>query len=132
MQNNPVVLFDGICTLCNSSVQFLIRRDRQARLRFASLQSNFGQSVLQKFNLPQNNFSSFVLLEGEKIYLRSSAALRVTHYLGSFWKFFQIFWIVPPFVRDAIYDFIAKNRYKWFGKKPECMLPSPELKERFL
>jgi len=132
MQNNPVVLFDGVCNLCNSSVQFLIRKDRQARLRFASLQSEFGQAVLQKFNLPQNNFSSFVLLEGEKIYLRSSAALRITRYLGGFWRVFQIFWIVPPFVRDAIYDFIAKNRYKWFGKKPECMLPSPELKERFL
>jgi predicted DCC family thiol-disulfide oxidoreductase YuxK len=132
MQNNPVVLFDGVCNLCNSSVQFLIRKDRQARLRFASLQSEFGQAVLQKFNLPQNNFNSFVLLEGEKIYLRSSAALRITRYLGGFWRVFQIFWIVPPFVRDAIYDFIAKNRYKWFGKKPECMLPSPELKERFL
>jgi predicted DCC family thiol-disulfide oxidoreductase YuxK len=126
------VLFDGVCNLCNSSVQFLIRKDRQARLRFASLQSEFGQAVLQKFNLPQNNFNSFVLLEGEKIYLRSSAALRITRYLGGFWRVFQIFWIVPPFVRDAIYDFIAKNRYKWFGKKPECMLPSPELKERFL
>lgn len=129
---NPVVLFDGVCNLCNSSVQFLIRKDKQIRLRFASLQSDFGQTILQKFNLPQNNFSSFVLLEGEKIYLRSSAALRVAYYLGGFWKIFQIFWLVPPFIRNAIYDFIAKNRYKWFGKKAECMMPSPELKERFL
>jgi len=132
MQNNPVVLFDGVCNLCNSSVQFLIRKDRQARLRFASLQSEFGQAVLQKFNLPQNNFNSFVLLEGEKIYLRSSAALRITRYLGGFWRVFQIFWIVPPFVRNALYDLIARNRYKWFGKKTECMMPRPELKERFL
>jgi predicted DCC family thiol-disulfide oxidoreductase YuxK len=132
MQNNPVVLFDGVCNLCNSSVQFLIRKDRQARLRFASLQSEFGQAVLQKFNLPQNNFNSFVLLEGEKIYLRSSAALRITRYLGGFWRVFQIFWIVPPFIRNALYDLIARNRYKWFGKKTECMMPRPELKERFL
>jgi len=132
MQKNPVVLFDGVCNLCNSSVQFLIRRDRQARLRFASLQSEFGQAVLQKFNLPQSDFNSFVLWEGEKIYLRSSAALRIARYLGGFWRFFQIFWIVPPFIRNALYDLIARNRYKWFGKKTECMMPRPELKERFL
>lgn len=129
---NPVVLFDGICNLCNSSVQFLIRNDKKNHLRFASLQSDFGQEVLHKFNLPQTDFNSFVLLEGEKIYLRSSAALRITNYLGGFWKILQIFWLVPPFLRNAVYNLIAKNRYKWFGKKTECMMPSPELKERFL
>lgn len=128
----PIVLFDGVCNLCNSSVQFLIRNDKKKCLYFASLQSDFGQEVLRKFNLPQSDFNSFVLLEGEKIYLRSSAALRIAYFLGGWWKIFQIFWIVPRFVRNAIYNLIAKNRYKWFGKKTECMMPSPELKERFL
>ncbi len=129
---SPIVLFDGVCNLCNSSVQFLIRNDKKKQLRFASLQSDFGQEVLRKFNLPQTDFNSFVLLEGEKVYLRSSAALRIAYYLGGFWTIFQIFWIIPPFIRNAIYNFIAKNRYKWFGKKTECMMPSPELRERFL
>jgi predicted DCC family thiol-disulfide oxidoreductase YuxK len=130
--SSPVVLFDGVCNLCNSSVQFLIQNDKKKQLRFASLQSDFGQEVLRKFNLPQTDFNSFVLLEGEKVYLRSSAALRIAYYLGGFWNIFQIFWIIPPFIRNAIYNFIAKNRYKWFGKKTECMMPSPELRERFL
>lgn len=129
---NPVVLFDGVCNLCNASVQFLIRRDKHKRLRFASLQSEFGQETLKKFHLPEKEFNSFVFLENEKIYLRSAAALRITAYLGGFWVGGQVFWLVPPFIRDAIYNFIAKNRYRWFGKKTECMLPSPELRERFL
>lgn len=129
---NPVVLFDGVCNLCNASVQFLIRRDKHEQLRFASLQSEFGQEILRKFNLPEKDFNSFIFLENEKIYLRSAAALRIATYLGGFWRVFQVFWLVPSFIRDAIYNFIAKNRYKWFGKKNECMLPSPELRERFL
>lgn len=128
----PVVLFDGVCNLCNGLVQFLIQNDPKARLRFASLQSPYGQEVLRKFNLPQSNFSSFVLVEGERVYLRSSAALRIAYHLGGFWKILQVFWIVPPFIRNAVYNFIAKNRYKWFGKKTECMMPTPELQERFL
>ena len=132
MTQPPVVLFDGVCNLCNSSVQFLIRRDKHERLRFASLQSEFGQETLKKFNLPEKEFNSFVFLENEKIYLRSAAALRIAYYLGGCWRIFQIFWIVPPFIRNAIYDLIARNRYKWFGKKTECMMPSPELKKRFL
>ena len=130
--NNPIVLFDGVCNLCNSSVQFLIRHDQKNTLRFASLQSEAGQTLLQKFNLPTNVFNSFVLVEDEKVYLRSSAALKVASYLGGFWKILQILWIVPRFVRDGVYNLIAKNRYRWFGKKTECMIPTPELKARFL
>lgn len=129
---NPVVLFDGVCNLCNASVQFLIRQDKHERLRFASLQSEFGQETLKKFHLPEKDFNSFIFLENEKIYLRSAAALRIAAYLGGFWRVFQLFWLVPPFIRNAMYDLIAKNRYKWFSKKTECMLPSPELKRRFL
>jgi predicted DCC family thiol-disulfide oxidoreductase YuxK len=113
-------------------VLFLIKKDKKNLLRFASLQSSVGQEILQKFNLPTTEFNSFVLVANERVYLRSSAALKTASYLGGLWLFFQIFWIVPKFVRDLVYDFIAKNRYKWFGKKSECMMPTPELKARFL
>jgi len=129
---SKIVLFDGVCNLCNSSVQFLIRHDKKGVFKFASLQSESGQALLQKFNLPVNNFNSFVFIEGEKPYLRSSAALKVASYLGGFWKVLQILWIFPPFIRDGVYNLIAKNRYKWFGKKTECMIPTPELKAKFL
>jgi predicted DCC family thiol-disulfide oxidoreductase YuxK len=132
MDKFPIVLFDGVCNLCNGSVLFLIKKDKKNLLRFASLQSSVGQEILQKFNLPTTEFNSFVLVANERVYLRSSAALKTASYLGGLWLFFQIFWIVPKFVRDLVYDFIAKNRYKWFGKKSECMMPTPELKARFL
>jgi predicted DCC family thiol-disulfide oxidoreductase YuxK len=132
MDKFPIVLFDGVCNLCNGSVLFLIKKDKKNLLRFASLQSSVGQEILQKFNLPTTEFNSFVLVANERVYLRSSAALKAASYLGGSWLFFQIFWIVPKFVRDLVYDFIAKNRYKWFGKKSECMMPTPELKARFL
>ncbi|MCU0440085.1 MAG: thiol-disulfide oxidoreductase DCC family protein [Raineya sp.] len=130
--NNPIILFDGVCNLCNSSVQFLIKNDKKNILRFASLQSEIGQNLLQKFNLPTNIFNSFVLIDGEQVYLRSSAALKVASYLGGAWKILQFFWIFPAFIRDGVYNLIAKNRYKWFGKRTECMIPTPELKARFL
>jgi predicted DCC family thiol-disulfide oxidoreductase YuxK len=130
--NNPIVLFDGVCNLCNSSVQFLIKNDKKNILLFASLQSEAGQALLKKFDLPTNVFNSFVLVDGEQIYLRSSAALKVASYLGGFWKVLQVLWIIPRFVRDGVYNLIAKNRYKWFGKKTECMIPTLELKARFL
>lgn len=130
--NYPIVLFDGVCNLCNSSVQFFIRNDKKNVLRFASLQSEAGQTLLQKFNLPTNEFNSFVLIVDDQVYLRSSAALKVISYLGGFWKILQIFWIVPRFMRDGVYNTLAKNRYKWFGKKTECMIPTPELKAKFL
>ncbi|MDX1904619.1 MAG: thiol-disulfide oxidoreductase DCC family protein [Thermonemataceae bacterium] len=131
LENKVIVLFDGVCNLCNATVQFLIVRDKKDQLRFASLQSEFGQKVLEKYHLPQKDFDSFVLLVGDKVYLRSSAALKVSAYLGVFWKVFQIFWLLPKPFRDWVYNFVAKNRYKWFGKKDECMLPSPQLKAKF-
>ncbi|MBL7745479.1 MAG: thiol-disulfide oxidoreductase DCC family protein [Chitinophagaceae bacterium] len=128
----PVVLFDGVCNLCNRSVQFIIKRDKQKKIRFASLQGKKGQALLQQFSLPVNNLNSFVLAEGDKVYRRSSAALRVARHLGGGWKLLYGFMIVPPFIRDAVYTLIAQNRYRWFGKREECMVPAPELKDRFL
>ncbi len=132
MKEGPVILFDGVCNLCNGSVQYVIRHDRDALFKFASLQSDSGQQLLHKYQLPLNNFNSFVLIEEEKIYTRSTAALRVARKLSGMVKLLYGFIIVPAFIRDTVYDLIARNRYKWFGKKDTCMIPTPALKSRFL
>lgn len=132
MINHPVILFDGVCNLCNGSVQYVIKHDKQGLFRFASLQSDSGQELLQQYQLPQSDFTSFVLMEEGEIYTRSTAALRVARKLSGIVKLLYGFIIVPAFIRDGVYNFIAKNRYKWFGKQESCMIPTPELKERFL
>ena len=129
---NKIILFDGVCNLCNNSVQFIIKRDKKKQFRFASLQGKFGQEFLKKNNLPADTFNSFILLEDEKIYTRSTGALRMLKHLGGGWSLFYAFIILPKFIRDGVYNWIARNRYKWFGKKDACMIPTPELKERFL
>jgi predicted DCC family thiol-disulfide oxidoreductase YuxK len=128
----PVVLFDGICNLCTGSVLFAIKRDKEAKLLFSSLQSPFGQSQLTKYGLPLGEFNTFFLLKGEKIYSKSDAALEVVRELNGLWPVLYIFKIVPTFIRNAVYDFVSKNRYKWFGKKNACMIPTPELNARFI
>ena len=130
--NNKIVLFDGICNICNSSVQFIIKQDKKKRFRFASLQGKFGQEFLKKYDLPADNFNSFILVEEEKIYTRSTGALRMLKHLGGGWSLFYAFIILPKFIRDGVYNWIARNRYKWFGKKNECMIPTPDLRTRFL
>lgn len=132
MINHPVILFDGVCNLCNGSVQYVIKHDKQGLFRFASLQSDSGQELLQQYQLPQSDFTSFVLMEEGEIYTRSTAALKVARKLSGIVKLLYGFIIVPAFIRDGVYNFIAKNRYKWFGKQESCMIPTPELKERFL
>ncbi len=132
MKQNPIILFDGICNLCNSSVQFVLKHDKQGVFRFASLQSEAGQLLLQKYNLPHSNFNSFVLIEDDKVFLKSTAALKVAKRMSGATKYLYAFIIVPAFIRDAIYNVIANNRYKWFGKKESCMIPTPALQSRFL
>ena len=129
--DKPLILFDGVCNLCNKSVQFVIKRDPEAQFQFASLQSNAGQQFLKENNLPENNFNSFVLYERGKVFTRSTAALKVASKLKG-WRWSKSLFIIPKFLRDAVYNLIANNRYKWFGKRNECMIPTPELKERFL
>jgi len=131
MEPRPIILFDGVCNLCSGSVQFVLKRDKKKLFQFASLQSKSGQDLLNKFNLPSNTFNSFVLIEGDEVYTRSTAALGVAKHLKG-WKWLFAFRFVPKFIRDGIYNLIAKNRYKWFGKKEECWVPNPELKARFL
>lgn len=126
-----IILFDGVCNLCNSSVQFILKRDRKGQFGFASLQGEVGQKLIHKFGL-NPDINSFVLIENEKVYLESTAALKVCKGLTGGWKLFTAFLIIPRPIRDVVYKIIANNRYKWFGKKESCMLPLPEWKNRFL
>jgi predicted DCC family thiol-disulfide oxidoreductase YuxK len=128
---HPVILFDGVCNLCNKTVQFVIKHDKDRLYRFASFQSNFGREVLQYFNIKESKFETFILLENGKMYDRSSGALRVTKKLKGGWKMLYGFMFVPKFMRDAVYNVVARNRYKWFGKEESCWVPTPELKELF-
>lgn len=132
MEEKKIVLFDGVCNLCNRSVQFIIKRDHHKQFHFASLQGKTGQQLLAQFHLPADNLNSFILIENGTLYRKSSAALRVCRKLGGAWPLLYGFIIVPAFIRDAVYSLIAKNRYKWFGKTESCMIPAPGLKERFL
>lgn len=127
-----IVLFDGVCNLCNSSVQFVIKHDHKKLFSFASLQSEFGQQLLKEKGLPTENFNSFMLLENDQLFSKSTGALRMLKHLGSGWQILYAFIIVPKFIRDAVYNFVSQNRYRWFGKKEACWIPTPDLKKRFL
>lgn len=126
-----VILFDGECNFCDASVQFIIRRDPKGRFKFASLQSEAGRTLLQQCGVPEQ-IDSFVYLEDRRYYTKSSAALRVCKQLKGLWKLAYALLLVPKPIRDGVYDIIARNRYRWFGKKDSCMLPSPEMRERFI
>jgi predicted DCC family thiol-disulfide oxidoreductase YuxK len=132
VDENPVILFDGLCNFCNGAINFVLKQDKKGIFRFAPLQSEAGRRLLQQYHLPTDEFESFVLIDDGKVYTKSSAALRVMNKLPWYWKEAQIFRVIPTIFRDAIYDFIARNRYKWFGKKDQCMLPTPEMRSRFL
>jgi predicted DCC family thiol-disulfide oxidoreductase YuxK len=132
MHSKPIILFDGICNLCNGAVQFVIRHDPENKFLFASLQSGAGQQLLQRYQLPSANFTSFTLIQDDKVYTQSTAALKVAKQLKGGWRYFYYFSVVPKFIRDAVYTLIAKNRYRWFGKKDACIIPTEELKARFL
>lgn len=127
-----VVLFDGVCNLCNGVVNFIIDNDPQKEFYFASLQSKFGEEFLKKHNFSVTNYDSFILIDKDKFYTKSTAALIVSKSLKGFWKYFYVFILIPPPIRDAIYSIIAKNRYKWFGKKETCRIPEPGIEDRFL
>ena len=129
---HPVILFDGVCNLCSGAVQFVIKRDRKNIFKFASLQSVVGQAILKKFNLPANTFNSFILYDAGKIYTRSTGALLVAKQLSGGWPILSVFIVIPSFIRNALYDLIAQNRYKWFGRKEACWLPSAVVRDKFL
>ena len=126
-----IVLFDGVCNLCNSAVQFIIRHDPNAHFQFASLQSPQAQKCLAGHRL-EGYSESIVLVEDSKIYNASTAALRIARRLSGLWSLFYVFIIIPRPIRDWVYSIIARNRYRWFGRRDECMVPTPNLRERFL
>ena len=128
----PLLLFDGECNLCSSVVQFVIRNDKHARIRFASLQSPIGQRVLADVGMRTDDLETFVLLDNGRTFVRSTAALRVSGHLDGPLKMFRVLTFVPRPIRDAIYRFVARRRYRWFGRRAECWLPTPELRSRFV
>lgn len=135
--NSPVMLYDGVCGLCNRSVQTILDHDKKGRMLFAALQSEYGEAV--KARHPSlEKVDSVVLVErageatGERVYVRSAAALRIASYLGGAWKLLLVFYLLPAPVRDLFYDLIAKHRYRFFGKSEACMLPRAEVRSRFL
>jgi predicted DCC family thiol-disulfide oxidoreductase YuxK len=132
VNEHPVILFDGVCNFCNGAINFVLKHDRKGIFRFAALQSEAGQKLLKQYHLSTNDFESFILLDDGQVYKKSSASLRVLNKLPWYWKEIQILKIIPRIFSDAIYDFIAKHRYKWFGKKEQCMVPTPEIRSRFL
>lgn len=129
---NNLILFDGVCNLCNGAVNFVIDHDTKNIFRFASLQSEVGQQILVTNNLNASDFNSFILVKNNKILQKSTAALTVAVELGGWWKLLGVFFIFPAIFRDIFYNFIAKNRYRWFGKAESCRMPTPELRSKFL
>ncbi len=128
----PILLFDGHCNLCNAWVQFIVKRDSAGTIRFASLQSGAGRRLLEEHKIDENYIESLVFFEEERFSVSSNAALRTLSYLDSWQKHLIFLAVVPRSLRDLVYRFIARNRYKWFGRREQCMMPTPELKERFL
>ena len=131
-ERHPIVLFDGVCNLCDGFVQFVMKRDKAGIFRFAPLQSEAGRVLLRHFNLDEAAMDTVVLIENGALHTKSTAALRTVRNIGGVWGLAYAFIILPKFIRNSVYDFIAKNRYRWFGKKDACMIPTPEVRARFL
>ncbi len=132
MNAAPILLFDGVCNFCNSAVQFVLKRNSRGNIRFAPLQSEIAKSLILQYGLPNNKMDSFVFIINGRAFTKSTAALQLCKQLRRGWPLLFTFIIVPRFIRDFFYDWIAKNRYRWFGVKEQCMIPDPSIKARFL
>ena len=133
-KDKALILFDGVCNLCNSSVLYVIKRDKHDTFLFAPLQGEIGQAIINKFNIDTQKTDSILLFQPKerRIYQKSNAALHIAKKLRFPTNLLSIFLIVPSFIRDWFYNYVAKNRYKWYGKKDACMIPTPELREKFM
>ena len=132
-QNKKIILFDGVCNLCDSSVQFIIKHDKKDIFRFASLQSEVGQQLMNERGIDSEEIDSIILIiPGQAYYTKSSAALEIAKDLSGGYSLLGNFLYLPEFIRNSVYDFIARNRYKWYGKKDNCMILTPELKAKFI
>ena len=127
-----VILFDGVCNLCNGLVKFIIKRDKKKRFRFAALQSDYAKYIEKKYGLNLTDLNTVILIKDSKVYTKSSAVLHIAQGLGLPYSFAICFFIIPPFIRNYVYGFVAKNRYRWFGKLDTCIFPSGDLKGRFI
>ncbi|MCB0447914.1 MAG: DUF393 domain-containing protein [Gelidibacter sp.] len=132
-KHKQLILFDGVCNLCDASVQYIIKHDKKDMFRYTALQSEVGQEIIKKFNIDTSKTDSILLYsEDNGISYKSTAALKIASRLGFPRNIATVFLIIPTFIRNWVYDYIAKNRYKWYGKKEECMIPTQELKSKFL
>lgn len=129
---HPVILFDGVCNFCDASINFVMKRDKARLFRFAPLQSSAGATLGKTYGFDPGKLESFILIENGHAYRKSTAALRVLRRLPFPWQLLYVFIIIPPFIRDRVYGWIAANRYRWFGKKDACMIPTPDMRSRFL
>jgi len=128
-----IILFDGVCNLCNRSIQFIIKRDKKDEFRFATLQGDIGRQLVQERNIDTSRVDSIILIEpGVAFYTKSTAALKIGASFGGFWKIINVLNLIPRQLRDIVYDLVAKYRYRWFGKKEQCMVPTSELAVKFL
>lgn len=132
-KHKQLILFDGVCNLCNASIQYVIKHDKKNEFMFTALQSETGKQIINEFNIDTTKVDSILLYSIDNVITsKSSAALKVASKLGFPINILSVFFIVPPFIRNWVYDYIAKNRYKWYGKRDACMIPTPELKAKFL
>ncbi|NBL64190.1 DUF393 domain-containing protein [Flavobacterium sp. NST-5] len=128
-----IILFDGVCNLCDNTVQFIIKHDKNDVFRFTALQSEMGQEIVNYLKIDTSKTDSIILYEpGIAYYYKAEAALKIASNLSGIYSFLNILNVFPNFLKNSVYDYIAKNRYKWYGKKSECMIPTPELKAKFL
>ena len=130
---HKIILFDGVCNFCNSSVLKIIKHDKKNIFLFASIQSDIGFLIMNHFKIDSSKTDSIILVESEdKFHVKSTAVLKILEEFNGLWRVLQICWIIPLFIRNSAYNYIAKNRYKWFGKKNKCVLPSNDIKSKFI
>jgi predicted DCC family thiol-disulfide oxidoreductase YuxK len=127
-----IVVFDGVCNLCSHSVRFILRHEASSHLKFAPMQSPAGARLLKEFGFSTDDVKTFVVVVNGKVHVRSDAAIQISKHLRGVWKLSGVVWIIPRPIRDWLYDVVARNRYRWFGKKEVCMVPTPEVRSRFL
>ena len=132
MTQHPIVLFDGVCNFCNSAINLVIKNDKKETIRYTPLQSTAGQLLLQQYQLPLSCMKSFIFIDNGKVYTKSTAALQVAKRMKGAWPLLFGFIIIPKFIRDGVYDYIATNRYKWFGAQQQCMVPTEAVRSKFL
>lgn len=130
--DQPIVIFDGVCNLCEFSVRFIVKHDRQAKFKFVSAQSDKGKVLQRLCGVDTLNDGTVILLRNDQVYVHSDAALQIAKNLDGLWRFLYVFRFIPKPIRDYFYSIISKNRYRWFGKRNECLLPDDDLKKRFL